>query len=480
MVYLRAENKQKPKETDMQDNTTDKTNPADSDQPDISEYISGHDLKNKTDSEQTAHRSAEEEEAERKRLAVERAFREDAAAGMQHIRKRTSVWSMLLSLLVILLFLGLGPVWFVGNISIMMGSLHRGFYLPLWHLFILSLGVFLLTWRFGARKLRNISACVLLACVLTFFGFRAWNWWTVDRYPVMKEVDWRQYRPFAEGNKLVKVEIPPEYFPDARNSYPRLDGAYALYPIYAAMAQGMYPEFIATNHQYLWTDGSDNVYSGLLNGGSDLVFALAPSKKQQEDAEKAGLKYELTPFCMDAFVFYVNVKNPVDNLTTEQIKGIYSGRITDWKDVGAPSSTKIIPFQRNEGSGSQTTLQKLMGDTPIMPPLKEDRLGGMGDIIHDTANYRNYNAALGFSFRYYSTELLKNDQIKLLSVDGVAPTVENIRNGTYPLVATAYMVSVRPRSENVRKIVDFMLSPAGQKLVEETGYVPVAPAAPSE
>ena len=66
MVYLRAENKQKPKETDMQDNTTDKTNPADSDQPDISEYISGHDLKNKTDSEQTAHRSAEEEEAERK------------------------------------------------------------------------------------------------------------------------------------------------------------------------------------------------------------------------------------------------------------------------------------------------------------------------------------------------------------------------------------------------------------------------------
>jgi phosphate transport system substrate-binding protein len=117
-----------------------------------------------------------------------------------------------------------------------------------------------------------------------------------------------------------------------------------------------------------------------------------------------------------------------------------------------------------------------MGDTPIMPPLKEDRLGGMGDIINDTANYRNYKAALGFSFRYYSTELLRNNQIKLLSIDGVAPTVENIRNGTYPLVATAYMVSVRPRSSNVRRIVDFMLSPEGQKLVEETGYVPVGPA----
>jgi phosphate transport system substrate-binding protein len=121
-----------------------------------------------------------------------------------------------------------------------------------------------------------------------------------------------------------------------------------------------------------------------------------------------------------------------------------------------------------------------MGDMPIMPPLKEDRLGGMGEIINDTANYRNYRAALGFSFRYYSTELLRNDQIKLLSVDGVAPTVENIRDGSYPLVATAYMVTVRPRSENVRKIVDFMLSPEGQKLVEETGYIPVASTAPAE
>ena len=98
----------------------------------------------------------------------------------------------------------------------------------------------------------------------------------------------------------------------------------------------------------------------------------------------------------------------------------------------------------------------------------------MGDIINDTANYRNYRAALGFSFRYYSTEMLRNNQIRLLSVDGVAPTVENIRNGTYPLVATAYMVTKdSPRPANVRRIVDFMLSPEGQKLVEETGYVPV-------
>ena len=91
-----------------------------------------------------------------------------------------------------------------------------------------------------------------------------------------------------------------------------------------------------------------------------------------------------------------------------------------------------------------------------------------------------YNAALGFSFRYYSTEMLRNNQIKLLSIDGVAPTVENIRSGAYPLVATVYMVTARPRSKNTQKIVDFMLSPEGQKLVEDTGYVSLGtPAAAS-
>ena len=387
------------------------------------------------------------------------------------------------ALFAVLLTVGICFAWPLGGIIIAFGTVHSMFYSVCWTVFLLGLLLTVCIFLFGGpRKLKRVFLGILLAPIVCAVAFRAWNWWTVDRFPVMtQEINWYQYRPFREGNKLVKVEIPAQYamYPDG--GYPRLNGAYALYPIYAALAQGMYPETVAGDYRYLETDGSDVIYEELLTGKRDLIFALAPSKQQAEAAEKAGVQYELTPFCMDAFVFFVNANNPVDNLTTEQIKGIYSGKITNWKEVGAPFDTKIIPFQRNEGSGSQTTLQKLMGDTPIMPPLKEDRLGGMGDIINDTANYRNYNAALGFSFRYYSTEMLRNNQIKLLSVDGVAPTVENIRNGSYPHVATVYMVTARPRSNNTRKIVDFMLSPAGQKLVEDTGYVSIGtpvPAAP--
>ena len=434
----------------MQNDNPEKKSTPESGQLDISEYIPGHDLKSKP--------------ADKPKKKKSRLNQIELIAGK------------LMGVLVV------GGVcfglWGVGSIFITMGSVHRDFYLSSWMVFVL--GIFVLIYGFlfyNKRIVRRISCGMMLLSILCSIAFYAWTWWTVDRFPVMEQdVDWWQYRPFVEGNKLVRVEVPLEYTLNPDRSFPRLNGAYALYPIYAAMAQGLYPRDIAQQYNQIRTDGSDVIYDELLKGERDLIFALAPSKKQAEEAEQAGVEYELTPFCMDAFVFFVNADNPVDNLTTEQIRGIYSGRITDWKEVGAPESTKIVPFQRNEGSGSQTTLQKLMGDTPIMPPLKEDRLGGMGEIINDTANYRNYRAALGFSFRYYSTELLRNDQIKLLSIDGVAPTVENIRDGSYPLVATAYIVTVKPRSENVRKIVDFMLSPEGQRLVEETGYVPVGPA----
>ena len=338
----------------------------------------------------------------------------------------------------------------------------------------LFLGIIRLCW--GGKILGRIALAliVLPLCVaVPYYGHLIWH---EKRYPRMEqEVKWWQYQPYRAGNKLVKTNVPPEFQIALPAEFPRLDGAYALYPIYAAVAQAMYPQGITESYKFLHTAGSDVIFDELLQDKRDLIFALAPSAKQQADAEAAGVTYELTPFCKDAFVFFVNARNPIDGLTTEQLRDIYSGKITDWKELGAPKSAKIIAFQRNEGSGSQTTLQKVMGDRPIMPPLKEDRVGGMGGIIHDVAAYRNYHSAIGFSFRFYATEMLYNNQLKLLAIDGVEPTVENIRNGSYPLVTTAYIVSAKSRSENARKIVDFLLSPAGQKLVEETGYIPVGP-----
>jgi phosphate transport system substrate-binding protein len=70
-------------------------------------------------------------------------------------------------------------------------------------------------------------------------------------------------------------------------------------------------------------------------------------------------------------------------------------------------------------------------------------------------------------------EMFKNGEIKLLAIDGVEPTLENIRNKSYPFIAPCCIITVKPRTENIKKIVDFMLSAPGKELIEKTGYTPL-------
>ena len=120
-----------------------------------------------------------------------------------------------------------------------------------------------------------------------------------------------------------------------------------------------------------------------------------------------------------------------------------------------------------------------MGDLPLIEPEEEDRVAGMGGIIREVASYRNYRNAIGFSFRYYATEMVRNGDIRLLALDGVEPTKETIRDSTYPISSYFYAVTAAPigkpapeeRNETMAAFLNWILSPQGQTLVEETGYV---------
>ncbi|MCR5184113.1 MAG: substrate-binding domain-containing protein [Opitutales bacterium] len=340
-----------------------------------------------------------------------------------------------------------------------------------WSVGILAAYAILFGWLCRFRRFVKGSAFVFLFSVVAFFAMMFFRWFTVDRYQqVSDEIPLWDYRPFVEDNRLVKV-VPEECY-RLSGDLPKIDGAYALYPLYAAAVEALYPK-TDFESSYVGSHGSDFIFEELLAGRVDLIFGARPSQRQQDAAAAAGLSFEITPFAREAFVFFVNADNPVDNLSSQQIRDIYSGKIKDWKEVGAPKSRAVKAFQRNEGSGSQTMLQKIMAGTPIMPPLKEDRLGGMGGIINDVADYRNRKEAIGFSFRYFATEMFYNGQIKLLSVDGVAPTRENIANGSYPFVGDCCVITVRPRSRNIQKLVDFLFSAEGEKIILETGYTPI-------
>ena len=335
-----------------------------------------------------------------------------------------------------------------------------------------------------ARRMKLIWRGVGLVCLgcVCYAGWGAYNASipTVDDRALMLH----EYEPFIEGTKAVTLDEPATLqLEEKAVKNLRLDGATALYPVYAAFVQAVYPE--GEYPQYgKYGDGSVmctntvNAYERLIQGDVDMIFVAGPSQAQLEAAEDAGVQFHLTPIGREAFVFFVNSKNPVEGLSVEQVQGIYSGAITNWKEVGGKNQS-IRPFQRAENSGSQTSLQKLMAGLPLIEPEEEDRIAGMGGIIRQVASYRNYKNAIGFSFRFYAAEMEANDQIKLLSLNGVAPTRESIRDGSYPIASEFYAVTAAPvgqpapqeEDETLAALLDWILSDQGQEIIERTGYV---------
>ena len=101
----------------------------------------------------------------------------------------------------------------------------------------------------------------------------------------------------------------------------------------------------------------------------------------------------------------------MDSLTVQQVKDIYSGAITNWKDVGGEDEP-IIAYQRNSGSGSQSMMERFMGDVPLADAPSNWVASGMGGLVSAVAAYDNRHGAIGYSFRYYVTDLVGDYDVK--------------------------------------------------------------------
>lgn len=277
-----------------------------------------------------------------------------------------------------------------------------------------------------------------------------------------------EYLPFREDSKIVRHDSRTLKFTD---NLPRIDGAAALFPVYSAFVNATYPETVKIHDGVFEYNNTPEGYRNLAEKQTDIFIGVYPSDEQKTYAEECGTTFEYTPIGTEAFVFFVHKDNPIESLSAEQIKGIYSGEITNWKQVGGKNE-KIEAFQRNEGSGSQSMLERFMGDTQIMEAPKELRTDLMSGIIEQVSNYRSKPGSIGFSFRFYVEGIIKNPDIKMLSVDGVSPTADNIKNGKYPIITPIYAVTYKEQTnENVDKLLEWILSDEGQQIIEETGYV---------
>lgn len=287
--------------------------------------------------------------------------------------------------------------------------------------------------------------------------------------------DLTPYEVTNPDNKLPQLNTKSSFIISNPNEMPILDGAEAAYPVYSGFANATYKNIknVMAEKEVVTFTNTIYAYERLLSGEIDIYFGAEPSKEQQEMAKKAGKELVMTPIGKEAFVFFVNHKNPVDDLSVAEIKGIYSGKIKNWSKLGG-NQARIIAFQRPKNSGSQTLLEKIMGETPIIEPLKEDVPEGMGGIIEQVADYRNYDNSIGFSFRFFATGMSPNPDIKLLAINGIEPTPKNIGSGKYPFTANLYAITLKDnRKQQVQPFLKWMQGSQGQEIVEKIGYIPV-------
>lgn len=311
-----------------------------------------------------------------------------------------------------------------------------------------------------------ICAAVYGTALGTNFGIIKYNKSiTVNTSP---NIDIQAYLPFEENSKIVKTDSKTLKLTE---NLPRIDGAAALFPVYSAFVNAVYPNTTKLHDGIFEYNNTPDGYRLLAEKETDIFIGVYPSDEQRAYAEENQTTFEYTPIGTEAFVFFVHKDNPITNLTTEQIKDIYSGKITNWKDVGGKNE-KIAAFQRNEGSGSQSMLKRFMGDTPIADAPTEMVNDLMAGIIEQVADYKSKTNSIGFSFRYYVEGIIKNPDIKMISIDGAAPTSENIRNGSYPILTPIYAVTYKENQNgNIDKLLEWILSDEGQYIINETGYV---------
>ncbi len=252
----------------------------------------------------------------------------------------------------------------------------------------------------------------------------------------------------------------------------KVDASLATQPLMNAYAEYFGDKKFLANVKENYTNTHPG-YVKLINKEADLIIVTEPSQEELDLAKQKNVELEVTKVVNEGFVFYVNTKNPVDDLKLKEIVDIYSGKINDWDKVGGNKS-QIIPYQRPVNSGSQTGMLSLvMKGEPLRKPTSIELVESMGGIIDAVANYDNNKDGIGYSYYYYANIMYHTPNIKFLGIDGVKPTYKTIEDESYPIMTAYYIVTRKDANEKTLEFKNALLSSEGNRVAKEAGYVPI-------
>jgi phosphate transport system substrate-binding protein len=231
--------------------------------------------------------------------------------------------------------------------------------------------------------------------------------------------------------------------------------------------------FMAKNPESLIqvTGGGSGVgIAALINGTTDIAAASRPIKTAEVDKLKARFAtvgYAF-PIARDGLSVYLNDANPVKELSLAQLRDIYTGRITNWKDAGGPNAP-IILYSRESSSGTYTYFKDnvLMGKD-YSP--RAQTLQGTAAVVNAVSKDVN---GIGYGGAAYAKGIKFAAVKKDDKSPGVLPTLETVRNGTYPITRYLYLYLRTKPAGDVKKFLDWTVGPEGQSIVTKVGYFPV-------
>jgi phosphate transport system substrate-binding protein len=345
------------------------------------------------------------------------------------------------------------------------------------------------------KKLTGLLVFLLFGMMLT--GASGQGSWEQINQELKRPEDWKQIVIGSAFHLGDKVEIGSSggqaLYEIKFGTYPSIDGSTVSVPMVMEFARQhlLLPEeevkgfaFLSTTHTaYVHLILREPNGSAMLSSQSaamdenhpvDIIIATEPSDEELALAAQNNITLVKKPVCYDAFVFITHKNNPVSNLTVEQIQKIYTGEITNWRDVGGPDES-ILAYQREKNSGSQTAMENLvMKGLPLYAAQPNFVTGDMEGLVRRVGDYANGMGSIGYTYKFYIDTLYKSDDIKVLSISGLAPEPENLRSGTYPFTTSYYGVIRAGEEQKAGGLfLDWMLSEEGQKCIAQAGYIPV-------
>ena len=242
-------------------------------------------------------------------------------------------------------------------------------------------------------------------------------------------------------------------------------GSTALQPLVEAAAEeyaSVQPDVTVTVQGGGSGQGISQIVEGTVQIGNSDVFA----EEKLDNAEDAA-KLTDNKVCVVGMGPVVNSDVTVDNLTMEQLKGIFTGKITNWSEVGG-ADEEIVVINRAAGSGTRATFESaVLGDEEApadFTPQEQDSSGSAQKMVASTPGAISYLA-----FSYF------DDSVKALSVDDVEPTAENVESGDWKIWAYEHMYTAADADDATQAFIDYMLSDDVQNsLIEEQGYISIS------